>query len=68
MFFGGDEKKNIEMYDNSKCYLNSIFVAIKHPIVYGSVPSPFNGKTGKTVEIIDCGCGYGGLLGRSFCS
>jgi len=67
MFFGGDDKKNLEMHDNSNVTSILFVIAEKHQIVYGSVPSPYNGRTGKTVEVIDCGCGYGGLLGMSFC-
>ena len=39
-------------------------IAPKHPVVYPAIPSPNSGKHGKTVEIVDCGCGYGGLLIR----
>ncbi len=37
---------------------------MKHPVKYPDVPSLHNGRKGKSVEILDCGCGYGGLLGN----
>ena len=37
------------------------FIAGKHPIKYSEVPLE---NKEKTVEIVYCGCGYGGLLAR----
>jgi len=65
LFFNGTIEQNMLMFDNSIFQLFSLLKkAQKHAITYPSVPSPNNGKIGKTVEIVDCGCGYGGLLIR----
>ena len=46
-------------------YINLKKKAEEHPIVYDEINKTdnlFNGKEGKSVDFVDVGCGYGGLL------
>lgn len=45
---------------NDKLFCNSIsYSAVEHPITYSEEPVP---QPEQKVEILDVGCGYGGLL------
>ena len=62
--YGGNLEQNIQIHDNSKqtIYIY-IYIAYKFPIEYNSAAdNEVNGNKGKSVEIVDIGCGYGGLM------
>ena len=53
LFFGGNSE------DSKKTYANTL----EHPITYDDlIEDQFNGKSSRTPDFLDIGCGYGGLL------